>query len=102
MAPVSRRDLLKLAGASLSTAALGAARRPNIILVLLDDLGYGQFGPNSDMFDLEQLNPLIRDRDVKEIRPQAALDAAKSATTNLARLATEGTRFTDAYVACTL
>jgi uncharacterized sulfatase len=70
--------------------------------VLLDDLGYGQFGPNADMFDVEQLNPIVADRDEKEITPAAALEAVKIASPNLTRLASEGTRFTDAYVACPL
>jgi uncharacterized sulfatase len=97
MTRLTRRELLLGAG-----AALAATSRPNFILILLDDLGYGQFGPNSDMFDLEQLNPLVADRDKKEIRAEAAVDAAKAAVPNLTRLATEGTRFTDAYVACPL
>jgi uncharacterized sulfatase len=101
----SRRDLLRLTGAAISTAALGAdstRKRPNIVFMLMDDLGYGQFGPNSDMFDLEQLNPIVADRDKKEITPAAALEAVKTASPNLTRLAAEGTRFTDAYVACPL
>jgi len=57
-------------------------KRPNILFVLLDDLGYGQFAPNADMFDLEQLNPIVADRDKKEIAPSSALDAVKSASSN--------------------
>src|SRR5450432_1349001 len=105
MTQFSRRDILRLAGGALSTAALAAdsaRKRPNIIFMLMDDLGYGQFGPNSDMFDLEQLNPIVADRDKKEVTPQAAMEAVKTASPNLTRLAAEGTRFTDAYVACPL
>jgi hypothetical protein len=81
MTQFSRRDVLRLTGAAASIAAFGAdtaRRRPNIVFVLLDDLGYGQFGPNSDMFDVEQLNPIVADRDEKEITPAAALEAVKT------------------------
>ncbi len=87
---------------SMSSAAPAASRRPNIIVVLMDDLGYGQFSPNRDMFDLEQLNPMVAERDLKEITAEAAVEATKIAAPNLTRLAAEGTRFTDAYVACPL
>ena len=61
-----------------------------------------RFSPNRDMFDVEQLNPLVAERDLKEITAEAAIEATKIAAPNLTRLATEGTRFTDAYVACPL
>ena len=93
---LTRRELFgALAAAPLAGAA---ATRPNVIVILMDDLGYGQFGPNSDTFTLDQLNPFIADRDKKETTPEAALAAAKRATPNMTRLAAEGTRFTDAYV----
>jgi hypothetical protein len=57
-------------------------------------LGYGQFAPNRDMFDLNQFNPLLTERDL-EIRPDAGVEATKIAAPNLIRLAEEGTRFTD-------
>src|SRR5687767_14618544 len=55
---------------ALSTALLGADRKPNIIFILADDLGYGDISPYGQ----------------KVIR-----------TPHLERLAREGMRFTNAY-----
>ncbi|MFN7625728.1 MAG: sulfatase-like hydrolase/transferase, partial [Pirellula sp.] len=63
-------------------AIAGAARgdevgsRPNIVLILADDLGYGDVGCYNDQ--------------------------SKVATPNLDRLAREGMRFTDAHSPCTV
>ena len=100
---MNRRNFVAGAAATLGTfpASLAAPKRPNIIVVLLDDLGYGQFEPNSDEFTLAQLNPLALEAQ-KDIRPADALEAARTAVPTFSRLAKEGTRFTDAYVACPL
>jgi uncharacterized sulfatase len=92
-----------MAGAAISRLGWGADRspKPNIILVLMDDMGWGQFGPNSDMFDVSQFNPVVVER-AGGLRPEAALAAAKSAAPNFSRLSAEGTRFSDAYVTSAL
>src|SRR5512140_244529 len=49
---ISRRDFLRYAGVGLATlaipgtlsSALAADKRPNIILIVADDLGYGELG----------------------------------------------------------
>ena len=74
---MSRRFLSFTAG--LLAAALTAApapRRPNIVVILADDLGYGDVGC---------YNP-----------------RSKIPTPNLDRLAREGLRFTDAHSAATV
>ncbi len=53
----------------------GASKRPNILLILADDLGYGDVG----CFNSE----------------------SNIATPNLDRLAAQGMRFTDAHSPCT-
>ena len=55
---------------------VGAAERPNILLILADDLGHGDVG----CFNSE----------------------SKIVTPNLDRLATQGMRFTDAHSPCTV
>ncbi|MBM3808480.1 MAG: arylsulfatase [Acidimicrobiia bacterium] len=76
---VSRRDFVKAAGTAAAVAAVGElpgtgmpaqARRPNIIFIMADDLGWGELGCYGQ----------------KKIR-----------TPNIDRIAAEGIRFTDAY-----
>lgn len=69
---LGRREFLAaLAGSSMPAAA--SVRRPNIIFLLLDDLGWRDFGCYGNRFH---------------------------ETPNLDRLAAEGVRFTSAYAAC--
>ncbi|MDZ7639931.1 MAG: arylsulfatase [Bryobacterales bacterium] len=77
----SRRSFLQQSTLAMATAALGAPalgqaqRPPNIVLIMADDLGYGDLGCYGQ----------------KQIR-----------TPNIDRLAAEGLRFTDAYAGCTV
>ncbi|MCX6631174.1 MAG: sulfatase [Candidatus Solibacter sp.] len=72
LAGLSRRDALcALAGTAMTQAARAAASRPNILFILMDDLGY----PSLSCFG----NRFVP-------------------TPNLDRLAKEGVRFTQAYV----
>ena len=75
-APTRREFLRSAALASLPFSRLGAARRklPNIVVILADDLGYGDVGV---------YNP-----------------ESKIPTPNLDRMAAEGVRFTDAHTPC--
>ncbi|MCC6294227.1 MAG: sulfatase-like hydrolase/transferase, partial [Bryobacterales bacterium] len=74
MNPITRRELL--AGAAASVLPLhGAAKKPNVIWMMADDMGYGDLGCYGQ----------------KSIK-----------TPNIDKLATQGTRFTDAYAGCTV
>lgn len=79
MTNISRRDCLKLAGAAAGGlgAAPAPARRPNIILIVADDLGYADLGCYGN---------------------------ARTPSPHLDRMASEGMRFTDfavSWPACT-
>jgi arylsulfatase A-like enzyme len=74
MAALNRREFLAAASAGLA-AAQPAQRRPNIIFILADDLGYGDLS----CYGQQQLS-----------------------TPNIDRLAREGVRFTQAYAGSTV
>ena len=69
---VSRRDLFKVAATTLAPCAFGAPAKPNILFILMDDLGYTSL---------------------------SCFGNKHVTTPHLDRLASEGVRFTDAYVA---
>jgi arylsulfatase A-like enzyme len=68
-----RRIVLLLAGCFLASPALAAEPRPNIVFILIDDLGYSDLGCYGSTY---------------------------YRTPHIDRLAKEGMRFTDAYAAC--
>lgn len=81
---MTRRDFLRAAGIGVATLALGAnlahaagetktARKPNIVLIVADDLGYGELGVQGS----------------KDIP-----------TPNIDSIAKNGVRFTNGYVSC--
>jgi arylsulfatase A-like enzyme len=79
---LTRREFLKLVGASSATLALGKeldaalnekGRRPNILIILADDLGYAELGCQGN----------------KDIP-----------TPNIDSIASQGVRFTNGYVSC--
>ena len=71
MSPTRRRFLSAAAGVSIASAA--ARSKPNIVFLLVDDLGWRDFGCYGNTF---------------------------YQTPNLDKLAAEGVRFTNAYAAC--
>ena len=73
------------------------AQKPNLVLVLVDDLGWGGFSPNKSMYDDSQLNQEFIKLHVKDYTPKQAHEAAERATPTLTELCRKGTRFTDAY-----
>ena len=72
---INRRDFLKtgLAAPAFLSRSSAAARKPNIVLIVADDLGYAELGVQG----------------AKDIR-----------TPNIDSIARNGVRFTDGYVSC--
>lgn len=87
-------------GTPNQNATINNTKQPNVIVVVTDDQGYGQlnFDPNS--YGQDQLHNTTVTRRYRT-SVEAAYKAAQTAMPNTAKLANEGVRFTNAFVAST-
>ena len=80
------------------------AKAPNLLFIMMDDLGYGHFGPNNIALTVEDFNPwfvrLVKEN--QDYSPEQALAFSKSATPTMSRLASEGILFTNAFTSSNL
>lgn len=60
--PFNRRDFLSLAGATtLTTAQAASPRKPNIVVILADDLGFSDIAPYGGEIDTPNLTKLAKE-----------------------------------------
>lgn len=80
------------------------ARSPNLLFIMMDDLGYGHFAPNNQTLAVDDFNPwfvrLVREN--QDYSPEQALAFSKSAIPTMSRLASEGVLFTNAFTSSNL
>ena len=80
------------------------ARSPNLLFIMMDDLGYGHFSPNNQILAVEDFNPwfvrLVKEN--QDYSPEQALAFSKSAIPTMSRLASEGVLFTNAFTSSNL
>ena len=83
----------------ISSSAIAAQQtQPNVVVVLADDMGFGHVAMNLDLATAESYNPQNLKRDSARHAPALAREYAQKATPMLTQLASEGVRFTNAYV----
>ncbi len=82
----------------------GDSTKPNLLFIMMDDLGYGHFGPNNTNLTVDEFNPwfvrLVKEN--QDYSPEQALAFSKIATPTLNSLAAEGILFTNAYTSSNL
>ena len=89
---------------SLFCLAAQAADRPNLLFIMLDDLGVGQCQFNNDNLTIEQFDPYFKELVARkgDYTPEQALEFSKRAMPTLNRLARSGIIFDRAYAASSL
>ena len=81
-----------------------AIEKPNILFIMMDDLGYGQFGVHNENLQTADFDPYFVSL-VKEYQgydPAQALEFSKIAIPTINSLANEGVVFTRAYTTSSL
>lgn len=78
--------------------------KPNILFIMMDDLGYGQFGIHNDTITTEDFNPwFVRLVDsLQGYSLEKSLEFSKTAIPTLTSLAEEGIIFTNAHTSSNL
>jgi uncharacterized sulfatase len=94
MDTITRRAFAAAAGGLVRSA------RPNVLVVMMDDFGFGQCSPYSRSMTASDLDPayagFLRRRKAG-YEPEQALDFSRRAMPVLTELAGEGARFTNAF-----
>ncbi len=77
-------------------------QQPNVLFILMDDLGYGHFGPNNDTLEVADYDPFYKhlEDSLQGYSMDKALEFTRRATPTLASLAEQGIRFTRAHTTC--
>jgi uncharacterized sulfatase len=75
-----------------------AGNKPNLVLVFVDDMGWGTFAPNIADFKKEDLNRDFIRKHVKDYTPEEAFEAAHNAMPHISKYCAGGVRFRNAYV----
>ena len=88
------------AGADKNTQVQVNPQQPNVIVILTDDQGYGQLNFDPEAYTQKQMeNTTVTQRFTTQAT--AACRAAQTAMPNVCKLAEDGVRFTNAFVAST-
>ncbi len=110
---INRRNFLKIVGLTAASNILPGCnsgslvrskpvKKPNIVVILADDLGFGHFAANMEDYTTDQLNQLYIERDVVNKEDtydiDKAMNAARKSTRYMTQMAKEGARMSDAYV----
>ena len=82
----------------LNAQQIQKSKQPNMVLIFVDDTGWGIFAPNIPDFNTNQLNQSFIDNCVHDYTPEEGIEAATKAMPNLIKYCNEGVRFTNAYV----
>ncbi|NME72900.1 sulfatase-like hydrolase/transferase [Flammeovirga aprica] len=89
---------------TLLTNNLFSQEKPNIIFILMDDLGYGHFAVNNDTLEVEDFDPYFVELvdKLEGYSKEDALAFSKRAIPTISKLANEGIVFNNAYATSNL
>ncbi len=99
MASISRRTFTG-GGLTAVASAFAPSKRPNVLVVMLDDFGIGQCSPYAEVMTAADLDPAYADflkRRKAGYEPEQALEFSRRAMPVVSALARQGARFTNAF-----
>ncbi|NDV62832.1 sulfatase-like hydrolase/transferase [Puniceicoccales bacterium CK1056] len=101
-----KTPLILICTCLLLTSLMGESRQPNVVVVLMDDYGLGQFAPVARQLELENVDPgLLAFTETlgdAAYDPQVALEASRRAMPFMDSLSENGLVFTRAFSASNL